>query len=70
MRDWLKSLRKEKGLSIKEVSGKLGISESYYSLIEDGSRQKNMDITLASGLASIFQIPISEVVAKESSHKQ
>lgn len=63
MREWLKSLRTEKGLTMKDMGQKLCISESYYCAIEKKERQKKMDIALASGIAAIFEIPIAEVVA-------
>lgn len=63
MREWLKSLRTEKGLTMKDMGQKLCISESYYCAIEKKERQKKMDIALASVIAAIFEIPIAEVVA-------
>ena len=63
MREWLKSLRTEKGLTMKDMGQKLCISESYYCAIEKKERQKKMDIALASRIAAIFEIPIAEVVA-------
>ena len=69
MREWLKNLRIEKKLTMKETGEKLHISESYYCAIENGERQKNMDMVLASGIAAVFQIPIAEVVRMELSWK-
>lgn len=68
MREWLKTLRVENSLTMKDMGGKLGISESYYCAIENGERQKKMDMLLASSLATIFRIPVSEVVALETEH--
>ena len=65
MREWLKNLRVEKNLTMKEVSEKLGISESYYCTIEKGERQKRMDLSLATGIASLFNIPVDQIVAYE-----
>ena len=65
MRDWLRNLRTEKKMTMKEVGEKLGISESYYCAIENGDRQKNMDMMLASGISAVFRIPISSVVKQE-----
>lgn len=67
MREWLRTLRNAKGLSMKELGGKLGISESYYCAIENGDRQKSMDVMLASALAAIFEIPIAVIIEKELS---
>lgn len=66
MREWLRDLRIRKGLTMKNVADKLGISESYYCTIEHGDRQKKMDLTLASGLAVILEIPVAEIVEKEA----
>lgn len=65
MRDWLKEKRCEKGYTMKEISEKLCISESYYCAIESGDRQKKMDMAFASSLATIFGIPIAEIVELE-----
>lgn len=48
----------------KRVPSKDGTrSLSYYCAIEKRERQKKMDIALASGISTIFGIPIAEVVA-------
>ena len=65
MREWLRSMRIEKNFTMKEMGERLNISESYYCAIENGDRQKKMDITLAYGLAEIFSVPIAEIVARE-----
>lgn len=48
-----------------DMAEKLGISESYYCLIENGERQKRMDISLLIKLADALEMPITEVVALE-----
>lgn len=62
MRDWLKEKRIERGLTQKQVAEKLGISESYYAFIENGTRQKTMDISLATQFATLFGMQISDIV--------
>lgn len=69
MRDWLKISRKEKGITMSELANKLDISESYYCLIENGERQKRMDISLLTKLADALNIPIAEIVALEEEKK-
>ena len=66
MRDCLKKKRKEKGMTAKEVSDKLNISESYYSYIESGERQKKMDVTLVQKLSTVLDIPVEEIVSAEA----
>lgn len=66
MREWLKAWRTEKKLTMKYMGRKLGISESYYCAIENGDRQKKMDIMLVSGLATILGKSVSEIIAAET----
>lgn len=63
MREWLKKLRTDNGLTMREMGEKLGISESYYCTIESGDRQKRMNLKLASGIANVFGISVDQVVA-------
>lgn len=62
MREWLRDLRNQKGLTMKNMAEKLGISESYYCAIENGERQRKMDMLLASGLSAILEVPVSRIV--------
>lgn len=70
MREWLKNLRIEKGLTMRDMGEKLCISESYYSMIESGDRQKKMDLTVISGIATIFGLPIAQVIELEQARTQ
>ena len=65
MRSWLKAILKEKGMTLSEVALAIGISESYYCLIENNDRQKCMDISLISKISSVLDIPISEIIRLE-----
>lgn len=38
MRKWLREIRAEKGFTLKKVASAAGISECYYSQIENGKR--------------------------------
>ena len=67
MRRWLKALRTEKGLTMKDMGERLCVSESYYSMIENGERQKKMDLIVAAGIAAIFGIPLSHIIELEQS---
>ncbi len=50
---------------MREASEKLGISESYYCLIESGARQKKMDILLLVRIADLFDQPILRLIEAE-----
>lgn len=65
MREWLKNARENKKMTMKTLADKLNISESYYCSIENGTRQKNMDVSLASKLSVALEIPIGEIVEYE-----
>lgn len=69
MREWLRDLRNQKELTMKAVAEKLGISESYYCAIENGERQKRMDMLLAAGLSAVFEIPVVRIIELDSSWK-
>ena len=68
MRKWLKDLRIEKNLSMKELGSRLGISESYYCEIENGNRQKKMDVTLIAGLSIALEVPMTRILELEASY--
>ena len=64
----MKNLREAKGLTMKEAGAKLGISESYYCAIENGTRKKEMSIGLVTGLSEMFGISVADVVAMEATN--
>lgn len=66
MRTWLRDLRTSHKLTMKDMGQKLNISESYYCAIENGDRQRKMDIVLVSDIARTFKIPISKVASYET----
>ena len=63
MRDWLKIARTAKRLTMKTLGSRLGVSESYYCAIENGTRQLRMDMSLASKLSKELDIPL-DIIAK------
>ncbi len=65
MRDWLKEKRTEKSLTMSQMAGKMNITESYYSMIESGERQKKMDLSIASQLSMILDLPLMWIIEKE-----
>lgn len=65
MRQYLKELREEKGMCQQDVADSIGISRQYYSQIEDGQRQKKMEITLASALANALDTTLENIICNE-----
>lgn len=60
MTETLKALRKQAGLSAKDVAEKLGVSRSAISNYEDGLRRISLEMVLA--LASIYGVSEKEVI--------
>jgi transcriptional regulator with XRE-family HTH domain len=56
-REWLKKLRKEKGLSVREIAPLIGTSFSHYSDIENGRRNPSIDLSMK--MAEFFSIEVS-----------
>lgn len=68
MRTWLRDLRTSHNFTMKEMGQKLHISESYYCAIENGDRQRKMDIVLVTDIARVFKLPISKVASFETDY--
>ncbi len=70
MRNYLVTLRKEKNLTQKQLAEKLDISESYYNQIENGERQKRMDITVIDRLSKALDISVEDIIRRENEIKE
>ena len=66
MRNYLVELRSQKGLSQQDVADKLGITRQYYQMIETGERQKDLDLSLAGGLAVLLGVTIMDIERYEA----
>ena len=66
MRGWLRQLRKDRGLTQREVAARLGICQSYYGYIETRGRQKKIDLPLLAKIAGVFQVPLMALVDIET----
>lgn len=69
MRSWLKKLRQDNSKTQLEIAKKLDISESYYNLIENGERQKQLSMELAQRIADVFGISLDYISEQESGVK-
>lgn len=66
VRDYLKQLREDRGLSMQDIADKLDISRQYYQMIESGERQKKMDITLVRGIATALNVSLESIIEEEN----
>ena len=64
MREWLIKLRGN--ASQGDIAKKLGITQQYYSYIENGERQKKMDIQICEKIAQVFGISVEDVIKFET----
>lgn len=55
-RVWLKELRKEKGLTVREIAPLLETSFSHYSDIENGRRNPSVDLCLK--MAKFYDVSV------------
>lgn len=65
MRNYLIGLREQRNESQQDVADAIRVSRQYYAMIERGERQKKMDITVMSALATHFNIPLAEFIGLE-----
>ena len=68
-RDWLTSLRNANGMTMKQAASGLGISESYFCLLESGERQQDMTYSMMERLASALDVPVQRIIDAELAYK-
>ena len=68
VREYLIEAREKAGLTQQDVANR--ISRQYYQMVETGERQKRMDLSLAGGLSVVLNIPIAEIVQRESAAQE
>lgn len=66
MRQYLKELREEKGLTQQEVAEQMGIGQSYYSDIELAVKQTDMSLSTIQKLCKVFGLPVERIVEEEN----
>lgn len=65
MREWLKKLRNEKGLTQGEAAKLLFISQQYYSAIEKGQRQIDLSLLMANRICNLFKVSFEHIICEE-----
>lgn len=61
MRNWLKDIRDSKGYTQQHMANLLGVTVQQYNFIENGKRQQDLNLSTASKLSDIFEIPLSTI---------
>lgn len=62
----MEKARRTRGLTMKAIATELGISESYYSMIERGERQQSLNLTLAAKLSSVLGVSLEYIGRQEA----
>jgi len=70
MRYYLRSRRMKINSTMNDMAKKLDISESYYSLIENGDRQTDMSLSIIEKLAKAFGVSVQTIVKEEMKYKK
>lgn len=65
MRQYLKELRAKKKISQRNIAGALGISQNYYSQIENGIRKASIDLDLLIKLSNFFEVDLEYLIEQE-----
>lgn len=53
-------------MSQTKAASALGVSQGFWSLIENGERQKKMSLELAQKISDVFDVSIDEILKNES----
>ena len=68
MREYLKTMRKNRNVSQKTVADAIGCYQSYYSEIENGVKQQDMAFSMMRRLAAAFQVPVQAIIDAEAAY--
>lgn len=69
VREYLKKIRLKKKMTKQAVADFLGISQNYYANIENGERQKSLDLVYVSKLAKLFNVSVDWIAKQEQKVK-
>lgn len=59
---FIKEGRKKRDMLQKEVAEAVGISQPYYSMLENGTEDRNIDLVLALKICRVLRLDISDFV--------
>lgn len=65
MREYLKQMREEKGMTQEEMAKKIGVTRSYYARIENGTRKRTLDLKTITLISYALEVPMRNLVEKE-----
>lgn len=69
MRMWLKGIREDSHLSMKEMAEKLELDVDFYEIVETGKLPVNIPVLVAAKIAENFDISLSRLILCEEAYK-
>jgi len=66
MREYLKILRVNAGLTQQSAAELLGISQNYLSEIENDNRQMNIRLKLLKDFSRVYGVPLGDLISNET----
>ena len=69
MRTWLIELREKHNMTQADVAKQLNVTQGYYSLIEKGERQADLNLSMAEKLSKMVNISLKKISDFEKSLK-
>ena len=66
MRGYLKKLRKQNNFTQSDVSEKLGVGLSTYTMVENGERQKDLSLSWVKKLSEVFNVTVDYIMDQEA----
>nr|WP_207708883.1 helix-turn-helix transcriptional regulator [Caproicibacter fermentans] len=58
-------MRCDRKFTQQDIADELGVSLSYYNSIENGNRQKNMELLMAKRLSDVLHVPVEFIITEE-----
>ena len=65
MREYLKNIRVKKSVTQEEVAFALNMSQNHYSQIENGIKQRDMNLSLLIKLSDYFEVDLGYLIEQE-----
>lgn len=69
-RKYLIDLRNGLKKSQQTIAEYMNISQNYYSAIENGERQKDMNLSLMEKISGVFGLPLQSIIDAETKYKE
>ena len=65
MREYLKNMRTNKSATQDDVAAALNMSQNHYSQIENGIKQKDINLSLLIKLSDYFEVDLDYLIEQE-----